>query len=345
MTARLDRHPLVVRDRYPSSADVADVVAQGVRAGFGILSLALGVALRTLGEATAAEERESNPGMTASDVADLLVGSAWGAAQLSGRLAAAGARVAAPVLGLTLRPPLVPQRLQPEYAVQRVIDRWQRDRPETVRALGRWSSTAVPGAVDAALAQVDLQRVVAVALDHANLDALITDIVRRLDLESIAVEVLERVDLARLVSVALEQIDLTQLVLDRVDLERVASSLLRRLDLTAVVVDQVDLGRVVDAALKRVDLTEVVLQQVDLIGVAEYVVAGIDLPEIIRESTGSVASGAVRGLRMQGADADLAVGRAVDRILHRRRHRRTEDAQEHPASADETTDHQRGQQR
>ena len=84
-----------------------------------------------------------------------------------------------------------------------------------------------------------------------------------------------------------------------------------RLDIEAVATD----------ALEQIDLTEIVLKQVDLIRVAEYVVQGIDLPEIIRESTGTVASEAVRGLRMQGVDADAAVARITDRLLHRRRSR------------------------
>jgi hypothetical protein len=345
LSAPRDEHALVLQDRYPSlaSADVAEAVAQGVRAAFGILSLGLGVALRALGEPPATEPGETRPWMSASEVTDLLMGTAWGAARLSGRVAAAGARITAPVVRLTLRPPFVPRRLQPEYGMQRVIDRWQRDRPDTVRLLGRWSATAVPGAVDAALGQVDVQRVVEVALDHADLDVLVADIVRRLDVEAITLEVLERIDLAKIVSAALGQIDLTQLVLDRVDLERVVASVLEHLDLTAIVLDQVDLGSVVAVALKHIDLTQVVLQQVDLIGVAEYVVAGIDLPEIIRNSTGSVASEAVRGLRMQGVDADLALGRAVERILHPRRGRRTEDAPERPTSTDQPSEAQPGQ--
>ena len=102
------------------------------------------------------------------------------------------------------------------------------------------------------------------------------------------------------------------------------ASALERLDLTTIVVDQVDLGAVISAALEKVDLTAVVMQQVDLLGVAEYVVEGIDLPEIIRDSTGSVASEAVVGLRLQGVDADVVVGRVVDRMLRRRGQRRTE---------------------
>ena len=72
------------------------------------------------------------------------------------------------------------------------------------------------------------------------------------------------------------------------------------------------------------DLTQIVMQQVDLVGVAEYVVDAIDLPEIIRDSTGSVASEAVVGLRMQAVDADVVVGRVVDRMLRRGRQRRAE---------------------
>ena len=122
-------------------------------------------------------------------------------------------------------------------------------------------------------------------------------------------------------------------MLDRVDLDRVIAAVLHKVDLEAVVAEalglidwagaghQVDLGRVIGEALERIDLTEIVTQKVDLIGVAEYVVEGIDLPEIIRDSTMSVSSEAVRGLRMQGVDADQAVARVADRNPHRGRPR------------------------
>ena len=45
----------------------------------------------------------------------------------------------------------------------------------------------------------------------------------------------------------------------------------------------------------------------------------IDLPAIIRDSTGSMASETVRGVRMTGVSADDALSRAVDRALFRRR--------------------------
>jgi len=62
--------------------------------------------------------------------------------------------------------------------------------------------------------------------------------------------------------------------------------------------------RVVDAVLARIDMAHL----------AEGVIAEVDLAEIIRQSTGSVASDTVRGVRMQGISGDEAVGRAVGRI-------------------------------
>ena len=114
----------------------------------------------------------------------------------------------------------------------------------------------------------------------------------------------------------LRRIRLTDVVLDHVDLDAVVvgvdvEAVLDRVDLTAVVLQRVDLDALVNA----------VISHVDLIGLAEEVIDGVDLPEIIRESTGSMASDAVRGARMQGIAADEAVGRAVDRLLLRRKNR------------------------
>jgi hypothetical protein len=57
-----------------------------------------------------------------------------------------------------------------------------------------------------------------------------------------------------------------------------------------------------------------VVKRIDLAGMAEGVIAEVDLAEIIRQSTGSVASDTVRGVRMQGISGDEAVGRAVGRL-------------------------------
>lgn len=57
-----------------------------------------------------------------------------------------------------------------------------------------------------------------------------------------------------------------------------------------------------------------VLQRIDMAQLAEGVIAEVDLAEIIRQSTGTVASDTVRGVRMQSISGDEAVGRAVGRL-------------------------------
>jgi hypothetical protein len=101
-------------------------------------------------------------------------------------------------------------------------------------------------------------------------------------------------------------------LLEKVDVNAIA----RRLDIEAVL-DRMDLTSTV---LRRVDLVKVVdavLDQMDLIALANEIIEGVDLPEIIRDSTGTMASETVNGVRMQGIGADQAVGRAVDRLLLR----------------------------
>ena len=99
-----------------------------------------------------------------------------------------------------------------------------------------------------------------------------------------------------------------------------------RADLDAVV-DRIDLDEVaakldVDAVVARADL-DAVIDRIDVIGIVEEVLDVIDLPAIIRDSTGSMASETVRGVRMTGITADDALSRVVDRALFRRRHRHT----------------------
>ena len=127
------------------------------------------------------------------------------------------------------------------------------------------------------------------------------------------------------------QLDIDAIV-SRVDVDAIVS----RLDVDAIV-SQVDLDAIakridVDAIVERIDIDTIVnrvdvdaiVRRLDLVGLAEEVVNGIDLPEIIRESTGSMASDVVRDARMQSIDADVAIARLVDRVLRRRRARRTD---------------------
>lgn len=139
-----------------------------------------------------------------------------------------------------------------------------------------------------------------------------------------------------IVRAVVEEMDLTELVRDRVDLDAVAAGIdidliLDRVDVDGVVaradlqrvVDRLDLDAIVarvdlDRAVGRVNL-DAIVGRLDLIGLAYYVVDGIDLPGIIRQSSGSMASEVVRGVRLQGMEADEAVGRLVGRFLPGRR--------------------------
>jgi hypothetical protein len=171
--------------------------------------------------------------------------------------------------------------------------------------------------LDAVVARVDLDAIIdkvdiARVLDRVDLDA----VVARVDLDAIIdkvdiARVLDRVDLDAVVArvdldAIIDKVDIAR-VLDRVDLDAVVA----RVDLDGAV-DRVDLDRAVD----RVDVDRVI-SRTDLAGLARYVVQEIDLPGLLRASTGSVTNEMVRSVRDQGVDADRAVERIVDRLLHR----------------------------
>jgi hypothetical protein len=186
-------------------------------------------------------------------------------------------------------------------------------------AAGQVLDLLVTGAIAEVVRRVDLDATVArVDLDAAVRRVDIEAVIERLDLTEI---VLKQVDLDRVVNEVLDGLDERQIaaLAQKVDVDTIA----RRLDIEAVL-DRMDLTQTV---LKRVDLVKVVdavLDQMDLISLANEIIDGVDLPEIIRESTGSMASETVQGVRMQGIGADQAVGRAVDRLLLR--HARTNGA-------------------
>ena len=97
-------------------------------------------------------------------------------------------------------------------------------------------------------------------------------------------------------------------LLDLVDIDLLLQEVIARTDLEAALT----------AALERIDLAAVVVDQVDLAALAEAVIEGIDLPAIVRQSSASMATETVDTVRLQGIDADRAVARLVDRMLHRR---------------------------
>jgi hypothetical protein len=108
-------------------------------------------------------------------------------------------------------------------------------------------------------------------------------------------------------SAVLDRLDLTALVRDRVALD----VLVAEVDLDAVAA-RID----VDAVARRVDL-DAIVDRLDLVDLTNRAIDGIDLPEIIRESTGSISGSMVRGVRMQGFEADQAVTGLVGRLFRR----------------------------
>jgi hypothetical protein len=254
------------------------------------------------------------------------------------------ARAAAAPLGrVVMHPPLLDKRLHPARIVEALADRGYQARTSTGADLNRIIAAVVPPVVDEVLDNLDLTALVlervdidtvvsavdveaivdrvdiAAIVERLDIDAIVRNvdidaIVKKVDIDAIASQldvdaVVSRVDIDAIVS----RLDVDAIV-SRVDMDAIA----RRIDLDAVV-EKID----VDAIVSRIDV-DAIVRRLDLVGLAEEVVNGIDLPEIIRESTGSMTSEVVRDVRMQSIDADVAIARLVDRILRRRRPRRTD---------------------
>ena len=83
---------------------MAAAVTQAVRVGFGVVALGLDLLVRSLEPDRPGGGRQG-PRLPVADLADLAVGTAWGAARLSGRVASTGSRLASPVVALVVRPP------------------------------------------------------------------------------------------------------------------------------------------------------------------------------------------------------------------------------------------------
>ena len=153
----------------------------------------------------------------------------------------------------------------------------------------------------------------------------------------------------------LDQIDLTQLVVDRVDVGRIVSSIdmgriiaeipmdeiIARIDINAIVA-----GVDVNAIVERVDLNEIagridldaIVHRLDLGAIASEVITEIDLSQIIRESSGTMATETVEGVRLQTMDADRLLARVVDRMLLRKTERDTDVASEVPHQSSGSVD-------
>jgi hypothetical protein len=187
----------------------------------------------------------------------------------------------------------------------------------------------------AALADTLLPRTAAAVLSHLDVAGLVERyvdvdrIARLLDFDAVAARldvgrVVERVDIDAIASgldlnTLVEKVDVA-LVIDRVDLDEIVA----RVDIGRVI-DRVDLDEIVarvdiDRIAARLDL-DPVIERANIVEIARYVVQEIDLAALIRSSTASLSTDVVRGVRDQGADADRAVERLVDRLLLRRQGR------------------------
>jgi hypothetical protein len=219
------------------------------------------------------------------------------------------ARSLRPLASPLLRPPLLNPRHWPETRLRKIAERGRRERSSGQQQTGQLLAAIVPAIVDAVLDRIDLTRIVLErvrlgsilsAVDTADID----EIASRIDLDAI----IDRVPLERV----LDQLDVDAIAA-RIDLDAAVS----RVDMDAIAA-RIDL----DAAVSRVDV-DAIAARIDLVALARYVIDEIDLPEIIRESTGSMASETVLGVRMQSMYADERVNRVIDRMLLRRHARDT----------------------
>ena len=235
------------------------------------------------------------------------------------------ARAAAPVRRLVMHPPVLDERLHPARVVEALAGRGHLARTSAGADLNRIIAAVVPPVVDEVLDSLDLT---ALVRERVNIDALastidIAAIIDRMDIDAI----LRQVDIDGIV----RQLDIDAIV-SKVDIDAIA----RQLDIDAIV-SEVDIDAIakridVAAIVERIDIDTIVnrvdvdaiVRRLDLVGLAEEVVNGIDLPEIIRQSTGAMASDVVRDARMESIDADVAIARLVDRVIRRRRARRTD---------------------
>ena len=244
--------------------------------------------------------RVSPDAQRALDVTLGLAGMTVGAAVVAVRTAH---RVTAPVTRLLWRPPLLPRSLHPATILEEAARTGRAEQVALRRRFEVLLDAWAPVLIEAVVERIDLTRLVR---EHVDLDALVASVdldaaVARVDLDAIAATldvdaVVARADL----DAAVARVDI-EAILDRVDLDAIAATL------------------DVDAVVARADLDRVIAR-IDIVRIVEEVLDAIDLPAIIRDSTGSMASETVRGVRMTGVSADDALSRVVDRALFRRRH-------------------------
>jgi hypothetical protein len=252
-------------------------------------------------------------------IGEVLLGAGVGAAELAWRagrpLRDAGGGVLRSMWAVTTR-------LAPVPVTSALAERSGSIRSDLRRLVDAGLRLVVLRVVETLLESVDLT---ALVREHVDLDALAAElnieaVVARVDLDA----VVARVDLDAVVA----RVDLDAVVV-RVDLDAIADRLdldrlVAKVDIDAVA-GRLDLDALAaridpDPVVARVDL-EAAIARIDLAGIAREVIDAIDLPDIVRDSTGTMASDAVRTVRVEGMQADDAVAGLVDRLLRRSRWR------------------------
>jgi len=172
---------------------------------------------------------EPSPTATGPDPVDVAVGLSVAVVSAATATARRTRPLLDPVVGAALRPPGLPERLQPGHWLSRLGSRGAAHRATATQDLSQLSERLVP--------------------------LVAAEVLRRVDVASLLIE---QVDLDRVVSA----VDLDAAAA-RLDIDRIVN----RLDLTAIVLERVDLDAVVDAVLSRVDLVglaEGVIDEIDL---------------------------------------------------------------------------------
>lgn len=286
----------------PDAAELTggELLEQAVRVTMGSLALGLASMAEGIRRTLPTTPPTDEPSPERADALGLATGALIGLTLLVGDRVAGAVRgvsrtVGPPASWIAGVPPLGPAAGWVRATAISLDERWRASRPGTEAAASAFARELVPQVIDAVLDQLDLTWLVAERVD-------LDDLVARVDIE----RVVARVDLDEIAS----KIDVDAVV-SRVDLD----AIVERIDLDAVVA-RVD----VDAVARRIDVAGI-LERLDMADLARTVIEEIDLPEIIRQSTGSVASETVRGVRMQGIQADESVSKVVDRVLFRNRAR------------------------
>ena len=305
-----------LRAAEPPGPSFDELAEQALRIALGLAAAAAAVLTSTvvrtmrpqpLPDASPTEVEPAEP-----EGIPLLAGAAFGLALESGRLAFRAADALAtglrPWLSFLASPNVVRRRLDDGQTLLRTLDdRWRDEQPERDEAATAFARELVPQVVGAVLDQIDLTEL---ALTRVDLDRVVDGvdverIVERIDLNEIA----ERIDVER--------------ILDRVDLDAVVG----KVDVQKIV-DRVDLNEIasridVDAIASRMDL-EAIVSRIDVVGIAQHVIDELDLFRVIRESTETITTETVEGIRVQGMNADRLVSRMFDRALRRDRDRGTD---------------------